>query len=151
MAAYSTATWAWTTAMCCLIFVLQMSISTAVVLSPGLQRKTTQTASSEGRRSHSRRYTGSIASSLRSADNNTNFQVPRIIHQIYLSGEADYQQRLSEGRMKEHYRQSCVKLHPHWEHKVWARAEAESLIRDHYAWFWDTWESYTHWVRYPTC
>ena len=73
--------------------------------------------------------------------------IPRILHQIFLSGFAAYDKLAAEGTMHREYRDSCANHHPDWIHKFWTRKEAERLVQEDFAWFAETWGNYTEWVR----
>ena len=88
----------------------------------------------------------SLASEDDTAFRHAPAQVPRIIHQVFLAGESEYNEQASTGRIKRQYRDSCRNQHPDWEHKFWAREEAETLVKADYAWFWEIWIQYKHWV-----
>ena len=77
------------------------------------------------------------------------FQIPRILHQIYLEGEAKYEQRVAEGQFSRHHRASCQQHHQQWEYILWSKQEADALVKEAFPWFWMTWTNYKHWVGPP--
>ena len=74
-------------------------------------------------------------------------QIPRILHHIFLEGEARYAAEVEAGHFALRHRRSCQQQHQHWTYMFWTRTEAEALVQAAYPWFWHTWKRYAHWVR----
>ena len=102
----------------------------------------TATEVGSARRTHSHHASDTSGSEL---------SVPRILHQIFLAGEAEYEQQAAKGRIRQGYRDGCREHHPDWDYQFWARGDAEELIKKDYPWFWTTWANYTQWVGFHTC
>lgn len=71
--------------------------------------------------------------SVPSVDDNS-VRIPRKIHQTWKSREIP----------KEHipWSQSCRDMYPDWEYTLWTDNDNLELIRTHYSWFLETYESY---------
>jgi len=66
--------------------------------------------------------------------------VPKIIHQVYLG----FDDKVMPQEWEE-ARQSCIKLHPQYEYKLWTNVSVVDLLTSEYPWFLETWTNY----RYP--
>ena len=73
--------------------------------------------------------------------------IPRILHHIFLAGTDAYEQLAKEGRMRKDRKESCTEHHTSWEHKFWAKAEADALVQQEFEWFAPTYFNYSHWVN----
>ncbi|EFN54978.1 hypothetical protein CHLNCDRAFT_10358, partial [Chlorella variabilis] len=62
--------------------------------------------------------------------------VPRVIHQTWQTTEVPQKWAAA--------RQSCIDLHPDYEHRLWTDADGLKFIEDHYPWFLPTYLSYPY-------
>jgi len=87
------------------------------------------------------------------SSNHTAHLVPKIIHQILLNEhhfhDGDGPNRFAK---YENARNSCIALHPDWEHKLWTEDNATAWVRQHYPEkrypFDDTPEVYQAYIKY---
>ncbi|KAK7743341.1 hypothetical protein SLS62_010664 [Diatrype stigma] len=66
--------------------------------------------------------------------------VPKIIHQIFHNWKDPQDKTLPE-----HWaaaRETCVRLNPDWDIKLWGVEDSRTFIEDEYPWFLDTYDSY---------
>ncbi len=65
-------------------------------------------------------------------------QIPKIIHQVFFSGEAaipeDYRR----------YSQTVKEHHPHWEYVFWDEAKARKFMGENYSWFMPVFDGYPY-------
>ena len=68
----------------------------------------------------------------------SDLRIPRILHHIYLSGEAAFVKDTSppEAPLLPDWRRSCLAVHPApaWEHRFWDEAAVSALIHERYPW-----------------
>ncbi|XP_044715074.1 glycosyltransferase sugar-binding containing DXD motif domain-containing protein [Hirsutella rhossiliensis] len=69
--------------------------------------------------------------------------VPRIIHQVFHNWASPGNETLPADWAA--MRQSCLELHPTWEHKLWTEAASRLFIQTEYPWFLDTYDGF----RFP--
>lgn len=62
--------------------------------------------------------------------------VPKVLHQTWQTAEVPAKWAAA--------RQSCIDLHPDYEHRLWTDADGLQFITEHYAWFLPTYLSYTY-------
>lgn len=74
----------------------------------------------------------------------TESKIPHILHYIYLGGFDAYIAETERPRATLHtwYRETCLKVHKHWEIMFWTEQMAEDLIVNHYNWFLPIWRTY---------
>ncbi|PHH93326.1 hypothetical protein CDD83_7111 [Cordyceps sp. RAO-2017] len=69
--------------------------------------------------------------------------VPRIIHQIFHNWKDPGNETMPADWHD--MRQSCIALHPTWEHKLWREDASRAFIQTEYPWFLDTYDNF----RFP--
>jgi len=66
--------------------------------------------------------------------------IPRILHQTYKSKVA-----LPAAFEKSH--KTWVEMTPNWKHRIWLDHENRAMVKAHYPWFLDTYDSFTHVIQ----
>ncbi|KJZ71738.1 hypothetical protein HIM_08880 [Hirsutella minnesotensis 3608] len=69
--------------------------------------------------------------------------VPRIIHQIFHNWHDPGNETIPQDWQE--MRQTCLSLHPTWEHKLWTESASRDFIEKEYSWFLDTYDEF----RFP--
>lgn len=65
-------------------------------------------------------------------------KIPKIIHQVFFSGEAAIPDNYR------YYRETIKDRHPHWEYSFWDEAKAKKFMEANYAWFMPVFDAYPY-------
>eukprot|EP00884_Botryococcus_braunii_P001135 jgi/Botrbrau1/11021/Bobra.101_1s0019.1 len=70
--------------------------------------------------------------------------IPPILHQIFLDGEAQYQKEAASNTTKflASWRDTCKEHHQDWQYMWWDMAAARAFLQEHFAWFLPTFDAY---------
>ncbi len=80
-----------------------------------------------------------IDTSIADSFSNTEYKIPKIIHQVWLS---ENNSTIPEIWLPQ--QQSCIELHPDYEYILWSTKTSREFLQENYPWFVPTYDSYPY-------